>query len=72
MKLHLQDTRLKVNVGIDFPVCRRNEKLLDLDATRYPTINTDEYRKLENKSNVCRHCIRAWEKLYGDWAPLER
>jgi hypothetical protein len=72
MKLHLQDIRLKNNAGIDFPVCKRNEKCIDMEATRYPTINTDQYRKMIDKSKVCKHCVRAWAKLYDDWAPLER
>jgi hypothetical protein len=61
MKLHIRDIRLFNNAGISFPVCRANEKLLDMDATRY------SFAKVENGHEVgvtCKHCIRIYPKRY--------
>lgn len=72
MKLHISDIRLYNNAGIDMPVCKAGARLLDMDATRYPTVSTDDIRHNKvNMEEVCKHCLRAWEIRYGDWASLK-
>lgn len=70
MKLHLTDLRLYVNAGISMPVCvATRDGPLDLEATRYPKANSDDYQIAEDKSAFCSHCVRAWNHRYP-WSPL--
>ena len=36
-RTHFRDLRLFNNAGLEFPTCKANAKLLDLDARRLPT-----------------------------------
>lgn len=71
MKLHLIDIRLRNNAGMNFPVCKASERLLDLDASRWPLASSTDYRETSDKSVFCKHCVRTWAKRYA-WAPLEK
>ena len=51
-KAHLRSVRLHVNAGMSYPVCRANDRLLDLDAGRWPTTTA-------TWEVTCRACIRA-------------
>ena len=57
MKLHIRDIRLYNNAGIDFPVCRAQEKLLDMEVTRYPMA-------IDPRNATCKHCHRAYAQVY--------
>jgi hypothetical protein len=50
-KVHFRHTTLRVNAGMDFPACKAGERLLDLDAGRWPT--TGDQDKV-----TCKHCLR--------------
>lgn len=54
-KVHLKDQRLRVNAGMDFPTCRANEKLLDLEACRL--IMTSDIHAV-----TCKHCKKIYFK----------
>lgn len=48
---HFRDIRLRNNAGMDFPHCRANADLLDLDASRWRTTG--------DRHNVtCLACLR--------------
>lgn len=52
-KKHLRDQRLFVNAGMNFPTCRANEKMLDLEAAWLPTTN-------EPLEVTCKHCLKRY------------
>lgn len=60
-KIHLRDIRLRVNAGIDMPVCYAAQQgPLDLDKSHLPTTG-------ERDKATCKHCKRAFAKRYP-WA----
>jgi len=71
MKIHLRDIRMYNNAGMNFPVCRTQDRLLDLEASRYTMANREDYRNADDKSVFCKHCLRMWNERYGDWAPIK-
>jgi hypothetical protein len=52
-KVHLKDQRLRVNAGMDFPVCKANAKMLDLTACWLPMTN-------EIELITCKACLKAY------------
>ena len=60
MKIHMCDTRLKNNGGINYPICYVNLKRgLDLDKSRlHMTGNFEEC--------TCERCRKMYSKLYPD------
>jgi len=70
MKIHLRDIRFYNNLGMNFPVCRTGERLLDLEASGYRMADSDDYKKATDKTPFCKHCIRKWNIKYS-WCPIE-
>ena len=61
MKMHYQDTRLKVNAGMNFPTCKADAKLLDLDAGRFPTTgNIHEVTCKQCRNKIQKQCHNDW------------
>jgi hypothetical protein len=52
-KIHKRSIRMMNNAGISFPVCKLNDRLLDLDSTGW-IINP---RDTEEEVN-CKNCLR--------------
>ncbi len=52
----MRNIRLFVNTGMSFPICRANDRLLNLDAGRYPMTN-------QKNEVTCKHCINILERL---------
>ncbi len=52
-KIHLKSQRLKVNAGMDFPSCKANAKLLDLNAAWLPL--SDDIIEV-----TCKHCRKIY------------
>jgi hypothetical protein len=58
--IHLRDIRLRNNGGMNFPLCRANEKTLDLDKTIWPTSSSMDIV-------TCKHCLLRAPRRYP-WA----
>jgi hypothetical protein len=52
-KTHFRDVRLFNNAGMNFPTCRANEKMLDLEAAWLPI-------SAEIHEVTCKHCLKAY------------
>ena len=63
MKVHFQNTRLRVNAGISFPECYAGAEMLDLDKTICPT--TGDRSKV-----TCKRCLRKMVRI--DRAEMKR
>jgi hypothetical protein len=52
-KIHFVDIRLRNNAGMDFPTCKADASLLDLNACHYPmTGNIHE--------TTCKSCLKKY------------
>jgi hypothetical protein len=58
-KIHLQDIRLANNAGMSFPLCRANDRLLDVDICVELTGKFEEV--------TCENCKKRAPKRYP-WA----
>lgn len=51
-KIHLRDMRLFNNAGMEYPKCRANDKLLNVELHYTITSNLNEV--------TCKHCLKAF------------
>ena len=60
-KVHMRDIRLRVNAGMDMPLCYAAQKgLLDIDKSGCKTVGYVA-------DVTCKHCLRVFPKRYP-WA----
>ncbi len=62
METHKKDLRLSVNAGMDYPVCKAGEALLDIEF-REPVTN-------EHRDVTCEKCKGEWNRRYP-WAKIK-
>lgn len=58
-KTHIADIRLANNAGMNFPVCRAGDRLLNLDCGHWQMVKAEEV--------TCRRCQAAYARRYP-WA----
>ena len=58
-RIHKESIRFANNLGMEFPVCKKNDRLIDLDAGLWPT-------SPHNKEVTCKNCQR--EVAKSRWA----
>ena len=59
MKVHMRSTRHFVNAGMNFPLCRTNEDLLDLDASGWPMEAYPDFV-------TCDECLKRAREWYNN------